>query len=613
MLCSRPLASAATAVLLVSLSPQVAHATVLVTSGGQSFDIQDGLAGTFGTDGSIGDGTSDSYDGCYRLEVNGITYMAAGALVSLGGRQVEMPEVAVGALRARRAIYVPATGGDYARYLDIVSNPGPTAMTATIAIVGNLGSDSSTSSVATATGDPIVSHADAWFTTDDFDGSGDPSLAHVTQGTDPPTRAAEVSLMFDNIRYAWTVSIPAGRRVAILTYAVQSRSQAAAQAEARRLVEVPDDALVGLDDYLDDIINFSITVAGAPRVRFEGPFEVEEGAGATVSITVTDPEGTTPTWSWDLDGDGTFGEMPGATSYTLPPGMTDGPGAVRVGVRATDGTNMVDRYRTITVTNVPPRISSSPRSTVASVGARWTYQLEVEDPAGSFDPPNYAVMRGPTDMSVTEAGLVVWVPDELDVTVGTETVALVFTVDDGDGGTDDQAFEITVSPNHPPSDVVLLYPTEGIALLNPRPRFAVATGDDPDLDPLEYFIEVDRDEAFDDPIASGPVAATPGFTAWTPTSPLAPGRYYWRAWVSDGTVETEPRSSFFFVVPDPSMRPDGGPPVAAGRDAAVAPPVDRPRGSCACRATGGERAPSAALLVGLGLAAAIARRRGRRA
>src|SRR5262245_17720422 len=118
-----------------------AHATDLMSSAGFLFDFQDGGGGSFSFDGSMSNGSIDAYDGCYYLDVNGIRYSSGGPpTLTLGGRQIEMPEVAVGTLRARRILYVPSSGGSWARYLDVVSNPGTTATTATITISGNLGS-----------------------------------------------------------------------------------------------------------------------------------------------------------------------------------------------------------------------------------------------------------------------------------------------------------------------------------------------------------------------------------------------------------------------------------------------------------------------------------------
>ncbi len=247
-------------------SPGRAHATDLTSEAGFLFDIQDGV---FSDDGSLSNGSIDAYDGCYRLEVNGETYTGAtGSVLGLGGRQVETPETAVGGLVARRFIYVPETGPSWARYLDVISNPGGVPVTATIGIVGNLGSDGSTSIFASSSGDASASTDDLWFSTDDDDGSSDPSLAHVVQGDAPLVAPTVLALEgFDDIRYEWSVTVPAGGRVAVLTFAVQDMSQAVVQAEARRLAELPDDALVGIDVYLPEVINFQ---AGTPCAGAEG-------------------------------------------------------------------------------------------------------------------------------------------------------------------------------------------------------------------------------------------------------------------------------------------------------------------------------------------------------
>jgi MYXO-CTERM domain-containing protein len=615
---ARSLIAVVLGLVLWLASPSIVSATTLISEGGFTFDIQDGTDGAWSTDGSMSDGLSDAYDGCYYLEVNGSRYTGApGATTSLSGRQIELPEVLVGGLRARRLVYVPMRGGNWARYLEIVTNPGATAVTATIAITGNLGSDFGTMIIATSSGDRVVSTADAWAITDDMDGAGDPTLGHVFQGTDPPVRATEASISGDNIRWAWSVTIPPRGRVAIMHFAMMERNQAAARAEAARLVEAPDDALVGLDDYLDDIQNWGVSVPGAPRVRFEAPFEIREGDSATVRATIEDPEGDPTTWSWDLDGDGTFGEMPGATSYEIPAGTTDGPGRVRIGVEASDGRNTTRRYRTISVANVAPVILNAPGNLVASVGAVWRWQIEIEDPAGPFDPPSYRVLRGPSDMMITDGGEVRWVPDELDVTRGGEVVEVRIQVDDGDEGTAETMFALTVSPNHPPSEPTLLYPAGGIPIANPQPRLVVTSVEDPDGDVLTYYFEIDDEDTFDTPLhRSGGVAQTPGYSFWNLPAPLRPGRYHWRAWVSDGTVETEPRATSFLLVPDPRGQPDAG---LGDHDAGTMGGVDAgtggggggSRGGCAVSVAGGSRAAaSLGLLVLVALAWVVRRRRG---
>ncbi len=84
--------------------------------------------------------------------------------------------------------------------------------------------------------------------------------------------------------------------------------------------------------------------------------------------------------------------------------------------QASDGTNVAERYRAISITNLPPVITSAIPAIITGVGANYQYQIVATDPAGAADPLNYTVVRGPTDMSIGPTGLLQWTPDVLDVT-----------------------------------------------------------------------------------------------------------------------------------------------------------------------------------------------------
>jgi len=237
--------------------PAVALATDLTSAGGFLFDIQDEFGG-----GELSNGSIDAYDGCYYLDVGGEMYSSPGTgTTTLAGRQVEMGVVRLAGLDVRRIVYVPpaSSGNDWARYVEVLENPGARDITTTLRVWGNLGSDGSTVLIATASGDAAVTSADAWFATDDVDGSSDPSLAHLFQsgpGSGAPIDATSASLSFDDIEYTFSVTVPAGGRVAVLHFAIQTMNQAMAQAEARRLLDLPDDAWVGLEEYETDIVNY---------------------------------------------------------------------------------------------------------------------------------------------------------------------------------------------------------------------------------------------------------------------------------------------------------------------------------------------------------------------
>lgn len=525
--------------LVLGISATAAAAVNLTSAGGFLFDIQENLTGEL-LNGAFG--ASDAYDSMYKLQVNGTDYNAGGraSSTSLGGRQVETAEIVMGALRVRRLIYVPSAGGDYARYLDLVRNPGASATTATIRIYGGLGSDFSTIVTGSSSGDTAFSTADDWFATDDFsDGGGDPSLAHVLQGPDGAVSATAATLgPPDFPEWSFTVTVPAGGQVGILSFAVQASSRAASMTEARRLITLPADAALGLDAYLTDIVNFP--AGGAPVVRFTHPPEIEEGAEALVDIMVEDREGDpTVTWSWDTDDDGVFGELPGASSYTIPMGTTDGDGEVRIGVEASDGTNTRQVYRSIPVLNVAPSFASAP-STMANVRREYTYTPTVDDPALAADPFRFLLVTRPTGMTVDAmTGAISWTPI---VDQRGRTFDVTLRVEDQDGGEDQQMWRIDVAENTLPEAPTPVSPIDRAQVAADAPvTLVVANGIDPDGDSLAYFFRVSQESAFVSPDLLRSTEITEGadgMTEWTTAEPLTPGLWYWDVWVDDGIGES---------------------------------------------------------------------------
>ncbi|HJL16572.1 MAG TPA: MYXO-CTERM sorting domain-containing protein [Sandaracinaceae bacterium LLY-WYZ-13_1] len=366
---------------------------------------------------------------------------------------------------------------------------------------------------------------------------------------------------------------------------------------------------------------FAMSDEGAPEITFDAPFSFDEGGEPTVSVTIEDLEGDVYTHSWDLDDDGTFGEREGEFSYTVPAGTTDGPSALRIGLRAEDEHgNMAIRYRTLRVINVDPMITSEPPA-VTSVGVDLDYQLEVTEPAGDLDPLTYEVVEGPPGLNVNDRGRVTWIPTESDVTLPGESVAVELRVSDDDMGTTTQRWELTVSPNRRPSSPVPSYPIDMVAILNRQPRLVAQNAEDLDLDPLTYVFQIDTVDTFDseDLMESEAVAETPGFTEWTPPEPLAADQlYHWRVKANDGTIDSEWRSAAFYVVRDPDAPlPDAGPPTGDGGtatgDGGLIPGLDGgdgdggDDGGCSVGTSGGGSPLGA--LVALGAALFLVRRR----
>ena len=78
---------------------------------------------------------------------------------------------------------MPNTGNeDFARTVDVFSNPTASPITTTVRIVGNLGSDAATTVWGTSDGDNLVETTDQWIGTDDADGTGTPAIVHYIHG-----------------------------------------------------------------------------------------------------------------------------------------------------------------------------------------------------------------------------------------------------------------------------------------------------------------------------------------------------------------------------------------------------------------------------------------------
>ncbi len=546
------------------LVPTTALAVVNLTSpGGFLFDIQETASG------ELRDGTTDAYNGMYYLNVNGTRYNVRGAAAttSVGGRQVEMAEIAMGSLMVRRLIYVPegGTSQNYARYLDLIRNPTAAPVMATVMIDGSLGSGFSTQITGSSSGDTLVSTSDSWFATDDrTDMGGDPSLAHVFQGPGARTAATAVSMTSSRPTWSFSVSVPAGGTVGFLTFAIQEASRADSLREARRLVRLPSDAFTGLFPYAADIVNFPI--GGAPYASFTSASVADEGAEITVDVLVGDLEmDPSLSWTWDTDDDGTFGELPDATSYTIPMGTTDGDGSVRVGVEMTDGTNTRRMYRSIQIDNVAPVITSTP-PTSANVRREYTYTPVIEEPGGALDPIRYILISRPTGMTVDgTTGAIAWTPTT-DQRARTFDVSL--RIDDGDGGEDMQIWRIDVADNTAPEPPVPTSPIDRMRVPEGMPFTLVAqNATDADGDTLVYFFRVSANSRFEGPdvIGSGELDEDPsGSTSWTTTDGLDRGLYYWEVWVDDGITESFHRFAQVVVGDVDIPLPDGGAPADGG-------------------------------------------------
>jgi MYXO-CTERM domain-containing protein len=145
-----------------------------------------------------------------------------------------------------------------------------------------------------------------------------------------------------------------------------------------------------------------------------------------------------------------------------------------------------------------------------------------------------------------------------------------------------------------------------------RPDLVVGNSTDPDGDMLSYTFEVHTMGDFSPAsfVAMGRVfEGSEGQTTWTLTSDLMDGqRYFWRVYANDGTSDSPMADTFFDVsiVPTADTDPDASTDVVT--DTIWIPPATDD-GTCGCSTLPGRPGGLALILVGLALAALLARRR----
>ena len=80
-----------------------------------------------------------AYRGLYVLHVDGERYYLPFLDIRIDGPFLRFPEVALGSVRARREVYVPPSGGNWLRIVDVLENPGAAAVTVRVEERGNQG------------------------------------------------------------------------------------------------------------------------------------------------------------------------------------------------------------------------------------------------------------------------------------------------------------------------------------------------------------------------------------------------------------------------------------------------------------------------------------------
>ena len=224
------------------------------------------------TDGSIGDGTENAYDGGLKLE-GFPAYGNGNSDVSFedGGREVVIGPRFIGdgygrdsPIAVTRKIYIAQDQG-FARFLEVVTNTGSTSFYYTVNLSTDLGSNGNTEVVQTSDGDKSLTPDDNWLITDDtYDpyeyglGADRPTMLQVLAGAGG-YRPSYVSAATGNDRVSlgYNLELAPGETKIVMHFAAQSSDQAIALAKAEQLTLLGLDALAGLStEEKSLIVNF---------------------------------------------------------------------------------------------------------------------------------------------------------------------------------------------------------------------------------------------------------------------------------------------------------------------------------------------------------------------
>ncbi len=295
----------------------------------------------------------------------------------------------------------------------------------------------------------------------------------------------------------------------------------------------------------------------APSITSSATVTFAELVSNTHTITSDDPAATFAIVSHDIPGI----PVPVITGHTLSwtPSEAHGTGgSYRVTVSATDSSNNVgtqDLSITVTETNSAPSLDG--------IGARQTVQataLSISLSAVDSDLPENTLTytRNGTDGTITaddtRTATFTWTPALSDLGVHN----VLFTVNDGNGGTDSEAIVITViTTNQAP------------VLTNPGPQTVTAgntlsinlSATDDDGDDLTYTLS--------GIVGNAQIGSQSGVFSWTPTSAHV-GEHIITIVVDDGIVTVREQVTFTVnAAPNPVLDPVGDRTITMGETLSI--------------------------------------------
>lgn len=205
--------------------------------------------------GSILSGLNDAFDGAFVL--SGFPGVATGRSED-GEREIVISNGVSSGIQVTRKIYVPSDRA-YVRFLEIVTNNSATSAQHLVRLDSNLGSDAETVVVATSDGDLSFGTTDQWIVTDDADGIGDPTVAHVIAGAAAPQLPSSATQAGDLIRYEYILDLAPNETQIVMHFGFQSlnRSSALSKAPQLALVDAAQNCLFGMSpEERSQVVNF---------------------------------------------------------------------------------------------------------------------------------------------------------------------------------------------------------------------------------------------------------------------------------------------------------------------------------------------------------------------
>ena len=210
----------------------------LTGAGSFTFHVAAGAYGPGELVSATAGGASNPLNGDGRLVVGGSLFAPKflGVTPADGGQSLVTGSGTAAGLTVTRKVTVPTAGGvDFARTVDTFTNATGSAITTTVQILGNLGSNAATTVFATSNGDTTVQPGDAWIGTDDADGAGTPAVIHYIHGFSG-LQPDSVSVVGDNIQWTYNLTVPAGQTVRLAYFTILGITRAQAVAAANTLV-----------------------------------------------------------------------------------------------------------------------------------------------------------------------------------------------------------------------------------------------------------------------------------------------------------------------------------------------------------------------------------------